>query len=135
MEMGSVGSIDREFAAVTDHWSPRVVADLNGQSVKVAKIQGDLTWHAHADEDELFLIWKGRMTIEYRDRPAVHLGAGDFHVVPRGVEHNPVADEECWVVLFEPAGTQHTGDVVMAKTKAVSAQRAHLNPQVDGNAS
>lgn len=134
MEMGRVGSIDQEFAAVTGHWSPRVVADLNGQSVKVAKIQGDLTWHAHADEDELFLIWKGQMTIEYRDRPAVHLGAGDFHVVPRGVEHNPVAAEECWVVLFEPAETRHTGDVVMAKTKTVSAQRLHLNHQADGNA-
>ncbi|AHF82342.1 cupin domain-containing protein [Rhizobium laguerreae] len=122
----NTGTIETEYAEVTEHWSPRVIADLNGQSVKLAKVQGQLAWHSHRDEDELFLIWKGALTIEYRDRPHVHLKAGDFHVVPRGVEHNPVAEEECWIVLSEPSQTKHTGDVVTEKTKTLDAQRSHL---------
>ncbi|MEF3135008.1 MULTISPECIES: cupin domain-containing protein [Rhizobium] len=122
----NTGTIETEYAEVTEHWSPRVIADLNGQSVKLAKVKGQLAWHSHRDEDELFLIWKGSLTIEYRDRPHVHLSAGDFHVVPRGVEHNPVAPEECWIVLFEPSQTKHTGDVVTEKTKTLDAQRSHL---------
>ncbi|MGO6842084.1 cupin domain-containing protein [Rhizobium ruizarguesonis] len=122
----NTGTIETEYAEVTEHWSPRVIADLNGQSVKLAKVKGQLAWHSHRDEDELFLIWKGSLTIEYRDRPHVHLKAGDFHVVPRGVEHNPVAEEECWIMLFEPSLTKHTGDVVTEKTKTLDAQRSHL---------
>ncbi|WP_275788356.1 cupin domain-containing protein [Pararhizobium gei] len=123
----STGTIESEFAEITEHWSPRVVADLNGQSGKLAKVKDRLTWHSHHDEDELFLIWKGELTIEYRDRPNVLLKAGDFHVVPKGVEHNQVAAEECWLLLFEPSQTKHTGDVVMEKTKTVEAQRSHLS--------
>jgi len=123
----NTGSIEREYAEISDHWSPRVIADLNGQSVKLAKVKDQLTWHAHQDEDELFVIWKGALTIEYRDRPAVHLQAGDFHVVPKGVEHNPVAAQECWIMLFEPSQTKHTGDVVVEKTKTLDAQRSHLS--------
>ncbi|SFB11210.1 Mannose-6-phosphate isomerase, cupin superfamily [Rhizobium sp. NFR07] len=123
----NTGTIEDEYAHVTDHWSPRVIADLNGQSVKIAKVRDQLTWHSHRDEDELFLIWKGELTIEYRDRPHVHLKAGDFHVVPKGVEHNPVAAEECWIILFEPSQTKHTGDVVVEKTRSLDEQRSHLS--------
>jgi mannose-6-phosphate isomerase-like protein (cupin superfamily) len=133
MSMPNTGSLDAEFGAVTEHWSPRVVADLNGQSVKVAKVRGDLAWHNHAAEDEMFLVWKGELVIEYRDRPQVTLGPGDFHVVPRGVEHNPVAADECWLVLFEPSETKHTGDVVTDKTRTVENQRRHLTSQDHGS--
>ena len=97
-----------KFAAIADHWSPRVVARLNGQEVKLVKFQGAFTWHHHEAEDELFLVHRGRFRMEFRDR-TVERAAGDFLVVPRGVEHRPVADEEVEVVLFEPAGTLNTG--------------------------
>ena len=103
-------NLDTEFGAVTELWSPRVVAAANGQYVKVAKVKGEFVWHAHADEDEFFLVRKGTLIIRYRDRPDVTLREGDFHVVPRGVEHMTAAPEECWVVLVEPAATKHTGD-------------------------
>ena len=121
-----VGNIEREFAAVTEHWSPRVVAECNEQSVKLAKVRGEFVWHSHAVEDEFFLVHRGRLTIRYRDEPDVVLDAGDFHVVPRGREHVTQADEECWIVLIEPDATRHTGDTESHLTKSVSAQRAHL---------
>ena len=127
MAMANTGSIAREFDAVREQWSPRVIADLNGQSVKVAKIEGELVWHAHADEDEMFLVWEGAVTIRYRDRQDIRLEKGDFHVVPRGVEHNPLAEAECWVLLFEPSATLHTGDVVSERTRSLAQQRAHLS--------
>ena len=99
-----------KFAAFTEHWSPKVVARLNGQEVKLAKFQGAFTWHHHEAEDELFLVHRGRFRMEFRDR-TVELGPGDMIVVPRGVEHRPVADEEVEVLLFEPAGTLNTGNV------------------------
>jgi mannose-6-phosphate isomerase-like protein (cupin superfamily) len=99
-----------KFAAITDHWSPRIVARLNGQEVKLAKFQGAFTWHHHEAEDELFLVHRGRFRMEFRDR-TVELGPGEMLVVPRGVEHRPVADEEVEVLLFEPAGTLNTGNV------------------------
>ena len=119
-------SLDAEFAAVTELWSPRVVAIANGQHVKVAKVKGEFVWHAHADEDEFFLVRKGTLLIRYRDRPDVALREGDFHVVPRGVEHMTAAPEECWVVLVEPAATKHTGDKQSDMTKSIEAQMAHL---------
>jgi mannose-6-phosphate isomerase-like protein (cupin superfamily) len=99
------------FAAFTDHWRPKVVGELNGQELKVVKFQGEFVWHTHDDADELFLVWRGRMRVEFRDR-TVELGPGEFLIVPRGVEHRTAADEEVEVVLFEPAGTRNTGDVV-----------------------
>jgi mannose-6-phosphate isomerase-like protein (cupin superfamily) len=99
-----------KFAAFTEHWSPKVVARLNGQEVKLAKFQGAFTWHHHEHEDELFLVHRGRFRMEFRDR-VVDLGPGDMIVVPRGVEHRPVADAEVEVLLFEPAGTLNTGNV------------------------
>ncbi|WP_428647607.1 cupin domain-containing protein [Roseibium sp.] len=121
-----ISNIDKEFAEITDYWSPRVVADVNDQSVKLAKLKGEFVWHDHENEDELFFIVKGSLTIRYRDRDDVVLNVGDMHVVPKGVEHNPLAADECWVMLFEPAETKHTGDVVVEGTKTAAQQRAHL---------
>lgn len=104
-----------KLAAVPDHWNPRVVAELNGQQVKVVKFKGAFDWHHHQDEDELFLVHRGSFRMEFRDR-VVTLGEGDALVVPRGVEHRPVADEEVEVVLFEPTGTLNTGNVVNERT-------------------
>lgn len=98
-----------QFAQISEHWSPRVVADLNGQQVKLVKFQGEFMWHQHAAEDEMFLVIEGRFRMEFRDR-SVWLEAGEFLVVPRGTEHRPVADAEVSVLLFEPASTVRTGD-------------------------
>lgn len=99
------------------HWDPKLVAELNGQHVKLAKFQGEFVWHAHAEEDEMFLVLRGSFTMEFRDR-AVELREGQFLVVPRGVEHRPVAAEEVAVLLFEPAGTLNTGDAGGPRTVA-----------------
>ena len=104
------------LAQIHDHWSPTILAELNGQQVKASKFKGAFIWHHHQHEDELFLVVKGRFRMEFRDRN-VELEAGDMIVVPRGVEHRPVADEEVEVLLFEPAGTLNTGNVRNALTK------------------
>ena len=103
-------SLAEKFAAFSDHWHPRVVAELNGQQVKLTKFRGEFVWHQHEHEDELFLVHRGSFRMEFRDR-VVELRAGDMLVVPRGVEHRPVADEEVEVLLFEPAATKNTGNV------------------------
>lgn len=97
------------FAAIHEHWSPVVLADLNGQQVKAVKLLGEFQWHQHRQEDEMFLVHRGEFRMEFRDR-SVTLRAGDFLVVPRGTEHRPVADTEVEVILFEPASTVRTGD-------------------------
>lgn len=109
-------SLSEKFAAFSERWSPKVVGELNGQLVKLVKLQGEFVWHHHADEDELFLVHRGRLRIELRDRAPLELGPGEFAIVPRGVEHRPVADEEVEVVLFEPASTLNTGNVRDART-------------------
>lgn len=101
-------NLEKKFAAFTEHWRPKIVGELNGQEVKVVKFQGVFPWHQHEQEDELFLVWRGRMRIEFRDR-IVELGAGEFLIVPHGIEHRTAADEEAEVVLFEPAATRNTG--------------------------
>ncbi|MEZ4367438.1 MAG: cupin domain-containing protein [Kofleriaceae bacterium] len=111
-------ALDVAFAAIDEPWSPRIAAELNGQHVKVARLLGEFVWHAHADADELFLVRSGRLTIEFRDG-TVQLGPGELVVVPRGVEHRPVALEACEVLLFEPAGTVNTGDVEDPRTRRV----------------
>ncbi len=116
-------NVERAFERVTEHWSPKVIAELNGQYVKAAKLKGEFVWHDHAGEDELFLVVRGSLAIQF-EGGAVTLGPGECCVVPRGVRHNPVADEECWVVLFEPAATRHTGDVVSERTRSVDEQLA-----------
>ncbi len=109
------------LGGVTEHWFPRVVATLNGQYLKVAKVQGEFVWHQHAGEDELFLILKGSLRMQFEEGDVV-LGEGDCLVVPRGVRHRPVAEEECWLALFEPAETAHTGDVVIDRTRSIAEQ-------------
>lgn len=105
-----------KFAAFSDHWSPKIAGELNGQQVKLAKLKGAFDWHHHDDEDELFLVHRGRFRMELRDG-TIELGPGDFLIVPRGVEHRPVADEEAEVVLFEPATTLNTGNVRNERTR------------------
>lgn len=108
-------NLTEKLASFPDHWQPRIVGELNGQHVKVVKLQGEFVWHHHEHEDELFLVVKGAMTIQLRDRD-IHLGEGEFFIVPRGVEHRPVAAEEAHVVLFEPASTLNTGNVRNERT-------------------
>jgi mannose-6-phosphate isomerase-like protein (cupin superfamily) len=104
-------SLEEKFALIHEHWRPKVVAQLNGQEVKLVKLAGTFPWHQHEQEDEMFLVWRGQMTIEFRDR-AVVLSAGEFFVVPRGVEHRTSAAAEAEVLLFEPAQTRNTGNIV-----------------------
>ena len=110
-----------KFASFSDHWSPKIVGESNGQHVKVVKFVGEFVWHHHDDEDEMFLVHRGRFRMQLRDRE-IELRAGDFLIVPRGVEHRPVADEEVEVVLFEPAGTLNTGNVQGERTVAEPAR-------------
>lgn len=109
-------------AVLKDCWSPRIVARVNDQFVKVAKLHGQFCWHSHADEDELFLVLRGRLKIEYEAGRVVDLPAGSLHVVPRGVLHNPVAEDECLVALIETVTTKHTGDVETPLTRSLDEQ-------------
>ncbi len=111
----------KELELVDGYWSPRIVGQVNDQYIKVAKLKGTLAWHKHDDEDELFYVLKGRLVIEYENDRVV-VNEGDFHVVPRGTMHNPVAEEECWIALIETVTTKHTGDVVTDKTKSIEQQ-------------
>ena len=104
-------SLTEKFALIHEHWRPKVVAELNGQELKLVKFSGAFPWHHHEREDELFLVWRGEMVIEFRDRRVV-LGAGEFCVVPRGMEHRTMAEAEAEVLIFEPAATRNTGNVV-----------------------
>ena len=106
----------QKFALFNDQWSPKIVGELNGQHIKLAKVEGPFIWHKHEIEDELFLIVKGTLNIEFRERTVI-LNEGEFLIVPRGVEHRPVANEEVWILLFEPATTLNTGNIVEEKTK------------------
>ena len=106
---------------VDEYWSPRVVGQVNDQYIKVAKLKGEFVWHQHDDEDELFYILKGRLAIEYENE-RVLLEEGDMHVVPKGTQHNPVADEECWIALVETVSTKHTGEVVSDRTRSIEEQ-------------
>ena len=109
-------NLQDKLELIGDHWNPRIVAELNGQHVKLAKFQGAFTWHAHEDEDELFLVLKGNFVMEFRDR-SVTVRENEFLVVPRGVEHRPVAEEEVSVLLFEPATTLNTGNIRNERTR------------------
>lgn len=115
-------TISAELAKVTAHWTPRVIGRVNDQYVKVAKLLGEFVWHAHENEDELFLVISGRLRIQLEDRDEVVLDAGDFFTVPRGVRHNPIADEEVEIVLIETVTTTHTGDVVVDRTVPIERQ-------------
>ena len=108
-------------ASLTELWSPRVIAEVDDAYIKVAKVKGSLAWHSHDEEDELFLVLEGRLRIELEDR-VVELGEGELYVVPKGVRHNPVAEEECLLLLVERKSTQHTGDTVTGRTRSVEEQ-------------
>jgi mannose-6-phosphate isomerase-like protein (cupin superfamily) len=108
-------NLTEKLDSFTEHWKPKIVGELNGQMVKLVKFQGEFVWHKHDVEDELFLTVRGRFRMEFRDRN-VWLERGEFMIVPRGVEHRPVADEEAEVLLFEPASTLNTGDVRNERT-------------------
>ena len=112
--MGSV-NLEQAFASIHEYWSPRVAAELNGQHVKLAKMLGEFEWHHHESEDEMFLVWRGTLKMELRTG-TVTIGQGEFYVVPRGVEHRPIAEDEALVVLFEPAGTVNTGNLRTDRT-------------------
>lgn len=109
------------LAEVNEYWSPKVVGRVNDQYVKVAKLKGQLAWHKHDHEDELFQVVKGRLVIQLEDGEIL-LSSGEFCVIPRGVMHNPVADEECWIVLIETITTKHTGDIETPLTKTIEQQ-------------
>ena len=107
-------NLNQKLSLIKDHWNPRIVGELNGQYVKLVKFIGPFTWHHHETEDELFLVVKGRFSMEFREdgrEQKVWLEEGEFMIVPRGVEHRPVAEEEAQVLLFEPASTLNTGNV------------------------
>jgi len=103
-------NISEKFSRFSEHWSPRIVGELNGQHVKLAKLLGEFVWHHHDDEDELFLVIKGSLRMRLRDDDVV-IDEGEFFIVPRGIEHLPVAEEEVHVLLIEPAGTRNTANV------------------------
>jgi mannose-6-phosphate isomerase-like protein (cupin superfamily) len=109
--------LDEKFRSFSDQWRPKVVASANGQELKLIKVKGEFPWHHHEHADELFLVWKGRFRVEFRDH-TVELGPGELVVVPAGVEHRTAADEEAEVLCFEPAGVRNTGDVEDVKFTA-----------------
>lgn len=119
--MLNVVSLLDELETITDFWSPRVVGQVNDHYIKVAKIKGEFVWHKHDDEDELFYIVKGDLVIEYENEK-VHLNQGEFHVVPKGLMHNPIAENECWIALIESVTTKHTGDTVTDISKSIEDQ-------------
>jgi mannose-6-phosphate isomerase-like protein (cupin superfamily) len=119
--MPNAASPKQIAASLAEFWSPRVVAEVDDAYIKVAKVQGSLAWHSHENEDELFLVLKGRLRIEMESGP-IELGEGEMFVVQKGVRHNPVAEEECHLMLIERKSTLHTGDVVTEKTRSLDEQ-------------
>ncbi|MBL8520680.1 MAG: cupin domain-containing protein [Betaproteobacteria bacterium] len=104
-------NIEEKFALFSEHWRPKVIGELNGQEVKLVKVQGEFPWHHYETEDEMFLVWKGRLRVEFRDR-IVDMNPGECVIVPHGVEHRTCADAEAEVLIFEPAAVRNTGNVV-----------------------
>ncbi|SHL71853.1 cupin domain-containing protein [Rhodanobacter sp. OK091] len=119
--MSSVVSPKQIAASLTELWSPRVIGEVDDAYIKVAKVRGSLAWHSHENEDELFLILKGRLRIELEGN-TVELGEGEMYIVPKGVRHNPVAEEECQLMLIERKSTLHTGTVATEKTRSLAEQ-------------
>ena len=109
-------NIAEKFNLFTETWTPKIIGELNGQQVKLARLKGEFVWHSHADEDEMFFIIQGTLIIQFRDK-TVTLNSGEMIIIPRGIEHNPIAVEEVLLMLFEPAQTKHTGDVIHELTQ------------------
>jgi mannose-6-phosphate isomerase-like protein (cupin superfamily) len=114
-------SINEKFGLFTEEWTPKIIAESNGQLVKIAKGSGELVWHQHENEDELFIVFKGQLTIRLRDR-IIELGVGDMFVVPKGVEHCPHAEQDTHFMMIEPASTAHTGNIETNVTVASENQ-------------
>lgn len=124
--MNSVNLIEK-FSLFNEYWTPKIVGELNGQQVKLAKLKGEFVWHTHENEDEMFFVVKGNLIIEIKNKPriivenqeikTIIINENEFFIVPRGIEHKPIANDEVWIMLFEPATTFHTGDVVSEITK------------------
>jgi len=110
-------NVKEKFDAISDYWNPRIVGELNGQHVKAVKIKGDFVWHLHENEDELFYVVKGVLTLEFRTKTVI-VNEGEFMIVPRGVEHRPCANEEAHILLFEPASTLNTGNITNERTRS-----------------
>ena len=109
-------NLEQKLSLFSDHWNPRIVGELNGQHVKLAKLKGEFVWHHHEHEDELFFVLKGKLRMEFRDK-SVEVKPGEMIIVPRGVQHKPVAEEEVHIMLFEPASTLNTGNIENERTR------------------
>ncbi len=110
-------NLEEKFSKFSTHWTPKIIGELNGQYLKLAKVKNDFVWHSHAHEDELFFVVKGTLIMEYRDQPTTRTGPGEILIIPKGVEHLPrTEDEEVWLMLCEPKTTKHTGAVEHEKT-------------------
>lgn len=105
--------ISEKFDLITEHFRPKTVAELNGQTFQLAKIKGDYPWHAHPEEDEMFFCWKGAFTLDIEGQDSVDVGEGECIVVPKGTRHRPRAENECWIFLIEPVGTKNNGDTAV----------------------
>jgi len=108
-------NLQEKLSKFSEHWSPKIIAQMNNYHIKLAKVQGEFVWHDHPETDEMFLVVRGKLDIHFRDG-VVSLNEGELYVVPKGVEHKPVAEQECHILLMEPTGTVNTGDVVSDKT-------------------
>ncbi len=109
-------NLEQKLSLFSDHWNPRIVGELNGQHVKLAKLKGEFVWHHHDHEDELFFVLKGKLRMEFRDK-SVEVKPGEMIIVPRGMQHKPVAEEEVHIMLFEPASTLNTGNIENERTR------------------
>jgi mannose-6-phosphate isomerase-like protein (cupin superfamily) len=116
------GALPDKFGQVDEHWRPKIIASLNGQEVKLVKTQGVFPWHRHQDCEEMFMVWRGRFRVEFRDR-ICDMGPGEFCVVPRGVEHRTASDEEAEVMIFEPAEVINTGDAARSEFTAPNGEK------------
>jgi quercetin dioxygenase-like cupin family protein len=114
--------LDSAFSDLVEHWSPKVVAKVNNQYVKVAKLLGQLAWHKHDDEDEMFQVVKGSLRIQLKGQEDVVLTTGEFCVIPRDTMHNPIAEQECWIMLIETMTTKHTGSIQTPRTRSIQEQ-------------
>ena len=113
--MTEVINLNGKFNLFTEYWSPKIVGELNDSHVKLAKVQGEFVWHHHEKEDELFFVVKGELTIKLSDK-VLNIHEGEFTIIPKGVQHKPIADEECWIMLLEPKTTSNTGNVIDERT-------------------
>ncbi|MEK6782947.1 MAG: cupin domain-containing protein [Bacteroidota bacterium] len=114
-------NLDQKLSLFSDYWNPRIIGELNGQQVKLAKLKGEFIWHQHEHEDELFYVIKGKLRMEFRDK-SIDILPGEIVIVPRGTEHKPVAEEEVHVMLFEPASTLNTGNIESERTRKILEQ-------------